>query len=92
MVKKKDSSKTLNFITSGTGSCAWAWPCSENAIFFLFLSTLGHGSDKVYSNDDQGRVYQNCKFHDPRCRGSCAGAWPYSENIIFLVYTGGWIR
>ena len=19
----------------------------------------------VYSNDDQGRVYQNCKFHDP---------------------------
>ena len=20
----------------------------------------------VYSNNDQGRLYQNCKFHDPR--------------------------
>ena len=24
--------------------------------------------------DDQGRVYQNCKFHDPRCKGSWARA------------------
>ena len=41
----------------------------------------------VYSNDDQGRVYQNCKFHDPWCRGSSARVWPYksySENALFL--------
>ena len=24
----------------------------------------------VYRNDDQGRVYQNCKFHDPQGWGS----------------------
>ena len=23
----------------------------------------------IYSNDDQGSVYQNCKFHDPWDRG-----------------------
>ena len=28
----------------------------------------------VFSNDYQGRVYQNYKFHDPRGRGSCARA------------------
>ena len=34
---------------------------------FLQLSTLGYGSDKLskYCNDNQGRVYPNCKFHDP---------------------------
>ena len=31
------------------------------------------------SNDDQGRVYQICKFYDP------AGAWPYSEYAMFLL-------
>ena len=39
-----------------------------------------------YSNDDQGRVYKNCIFNDPRGRGSCAGAFPYSANAIFLFF------
>ena len=30
----------------------------------------------VYSIDDQGRVYQNYKFHYPWGRGSCAKVWP----------------
>ena len=41
----------------------------------------------VYSNDDQGKIYQNYKFHDSWSRGSCAGTWPYktyNENILFL--------
>ena len=53
----------------------------------------------VHSNDDQGRVYKNCKFNDPRSRGSCAGAWQYksfSENALFfknfLLYTQSYIR
>ena len=44
-------------------------------------------TNKVYCNDVQGKVYQNCKFHDPRDRGSCARACPlklYSENALFL--------
>ena len=39
---------------------------------------------KVY-NDDQGRVYKNCKLNHPRCRGFCAGAWSYREHAIFLL-------
>ena len=38
------------------------------------------------SNDDEGGVYQNCKFHHPG-QGFFAGAWPhksYSENALFL--------
>ena len=31
----------------------------------------------MYSNDDQGKVHQNCKPQDLRGRGSCARAWPY---------------
>ena len=45
----------------------------------------------VYStcNDDQGRIYQNFKFHDPDPwdRGSLARARPYksyTENGLFL--------
>ena len=37
----------------------------------------------VYSNDEQERVYQNCKCYG----GSCANAWPYksySVNALFL--------
>ena len=48
-----------------------------------------HRSDnKVYSNDDQGRVYQKFKFHDTRGRGSCDRVWPYksySENALFFL-------
>ena len=44
-------------------------------------------TNEVYSNDDQGRIYLSCKFHDPWGRGSCARVWPYniySENVLFL--------
>ena len=39
------------------------------------------------SNDDQGRVYQNRKFHAPLGKGSYARACPYKlciENTLFL--------
>ena len=39
-------------------------------------STILHKSI-IYNNDDQGRIYQNCKFHDPWGKGSCAKVWPY---------------
>ena len=39
----------------------------------------------MYSNDDQGRVHLNCKFHDPQGRDSCAGAWPYRKDAMFLL-------
>ena len=46
-----------------------------------------HHTNYVYRHDDQGRVYQNYKFHDPWDRGSLARAWPYksySENTFLL--------
>ena len=60
------------------------------AIFLWKSSSLLPDIDQtnqVCSNDDQGIVYQNCKFHDPWGRGSCARAWPYkshSKNALFL--------
>ena len=47
----------------------------------------------VYRNHDQGRVYQNCKFHFPWGWGSCARAWPYAfffKNL--LLYSQAQIR
>ena len=44
-------------------------------------------TNRVNSNDDQGRFYQKCKFHDPRGSDFCARAWPnlsYSEYALFL--------
>ena len=74
-------------------SCAKVWPyklCSENN-FFLWKSSLLPGTDQKnwgHSYDVQGRVNQNCKFHDPQGRDSCVMAWPkksYSENALFLL-------
>ena len=51
---------------------------SENALFlYEKSSTLFPDIDQtnyVYSIDDQGRVYHDCKFHDPRGWGSDARA------------------
>ena len=63
--------------------------CKIDVFLKKIFSTPRHGPYKLmYSNDDQGRVYQNCTFHDPRGRGSCAGAWSYksyNKNALFLL-------
>ena len=45
-------------------------------------------TNEVYTFDDQGRVYVNCKFHIPRGMGSCAWAWShfksFYENVLLL--------
>ena len=40
----------------------------------------------VPSNDDQGRVYQNCQFHDSRGWGSYARAWPMQVMTVKVHY------
>ena len=43
-------------------------------------------TNQVCNNDDQGRKYQNCNFHDLWDRHSCARMWSYksySENALF---------
>ena len=39
-----------------------------------------------YSNDEQRRVNQNCKLHEPQVRGSGTDAWAYSENAIISLF------
>ena len=82
---KERSTKIVNFMTPrGRGFCARVWPYksySENALFLLKSSSLLPGIDQtnyVYSIiEDQGRVYLNCKFHDPRGWSSDVRVWPF---------------
>ena len=42
-------------------------------------------TNQVCSNDDQGRVYKNCRFHDPQGWGSdvrCGHISHYSEYVL----------
>ena len=54
--------------------------------FKIFFFTPSHRSEKlkyiVY--DDQGRVYLNCKFHDPGA-GSDVRAWPYMSYSEYIL-------
>ena len=94
MMTKEGSTKIVNFMTPGAGVLVLGRGHISHIVkmhyFFKNLSSLLQVIDQtnyVYSIDDQGRVYQNCKFHDPRGRGSCARVWPfksYSENALFL--------
>ena len=40
----------------------------------------------VPSNEDQGRVYQYCQFHDSRGRGSYAKAWSMKVMTVNVHY------
>ena len=57
--------------------------------FYKKYSSLLPGIDQinqVCSNDDQERVYQNCKFHDPLGRGSCARGCDHISHIVKMHY------
>ena len=82
MMTKEGSTKIVNFMTPGTGILLLGHGHISHILkmhyFFKNPFALLPGFDQtnyVYSNDDQGKVYQNCKFHDPRVRGSDARTW-----------------
>ena len=62
---------------------------SENALFLEKSSSLPLGKDqtiRICSDDVQGRVYQNSKFHDPWGRDN-GKVWPNKsdgQNTLFL--------
>ena len=75
MITKERSTNIENFITPVQGFFNRAWPYklySKNALVIFFKKTLfsiaEHRSDKLsrYNNDDEGMIYHNCKFHNPR--------------------------
>ena len=72
MMTKEGSPKIVNFMTPGAGVLVIGRGHISHIVklhyFFnnLLLYTPRHRSNKLsvyYSNDDQGRVYKNCKFH-----------------------------
>ena len=75
--------KIINFMTTGAEVLVLGHDHTshiETKHYSLKKSSLLPDIDQtnyVYSNDDQGRVYQNCNFHDPQGRCSCAREWPY---------------
>ena len=75
MITKEQSTKIVNFMTPGVGTLVLGHGHIVKIKYFFFSSSLHLGMDQtnsVYSNNEQGRVYQNCKFHDPRGRDSYA--------------------
>ena len=93
MISKEGSTKIVNFKTPRAGVLVLrrghiSHIVKKNALFLEESSSLQSDIDQTnweYSNDDQGRVYQNCKSNYPTGRGSCAWAWSYSEHAIFLL-------
>ena len=71
-------------MTPGAGFLCFKKRCHISHIvkmhyFFKNLSSLLPVIDQtnsIYSIDDQGGVYQNCKFHDTQGWGSDVKAWP----------------
>ena len=93
-MSKGGSTKIVNFMTPwGRGSCARIWPYkpySEYTLFFKKSSSLLPGIDQtnyLYNNDDQGKVYKNCKFHDPLGQGFLWSSTLsiYSTFIAFVL-------
>ena len=80
MMTKEGSTKIVNFMTPGAGVLVLGCGhISQRVKMNYFFKNLLPGIDQtnqVCSNDDQGRVYQNCKFHISH----------YSEYDFLLLY------
>ena len=75
---KEWSTKIINSITLGKGlelECGQISHMMKCLISNKILELLS--IDQIYQvyNDKQGKVYQNCKFHDPQGRDGCRIYW-----------------
>ena len=65
-------------------------PIAIGHLSYMYPGSLLQGmiqTNSVYSNNDQGSVYQNCKFYDPRGRGSCLRCGHVNHIVKLLYYT-----
>ena len=75
MMTKEGSTKIVNFMILGAGDLVLGRGLKSHKVK-IHQSYKNHllysqaWIRKFMSNDDQGRVYQNCTFHDPHCWGS----------------------
>ena len=73
MISKEGTTKIVNFITLRTGNLVLGRGSISDIVkvhyFFQNLFSLHSGIDQIkweYRNDDQGRVYKNCKLNYSR--------------------------
>ena len=76
MMTREGSTKIVNSMNPGAGGFVLGRDHIRNIVkmhyFFTKPSSLLPGIDQtnqICNNDDQGRVNQNCKFHDPPGQG-----------------------
>ena len=91
---KDGSTKIVNFMTPVAGVLVLGHghliQMMKMHFFFKNFSLL-LGIDQInwwYRNDDQQRIYQNCKFHDPQNRGFCpkeGGGLKLCINLMMCI-------
>ena len=86
MMTTERSTKIVNFMTPGAGVLVLGRGHISHIVkmHYYFKNLLLYSQAwirqtkyNVYSINDQGRVYKNYKFHDPRGWGSDVRTWPY---------------
>ena len=70
IITTKGSTKIVNVMTPGAR---------------VLVIPLYSKANWWYSNDDQGRVYENCKLNAPRISYSCARVWLYAIHWKYLI-------
>ena len=73
-LQSKEIGNIVNFMTpTGMGDNLWV-----KSVKYIYLLKIVFSTSKYYirqtdiytrSNDEQGKVYQNCRFHDPTVQG-----------------------
>ena len=76
----------------GRGSCARVCPYKSNRenTLFLLKSSIPPCIDQtngLYSNDAQGKVYHNCKFHDTGAGVLMLGRGHISHYSDYVLYS-----
>ena len=98
MITKKGSTQIVNFMTPGAGVLALGCGHISHIMkihyslknLLLYSQALVRQTKYKVMMTFKGRVYPNCKFHDPRGKDSCARVWPYIMHYFFknlLLYT-----
>ena len=75
MMTKEGSTKIVNFMTHGSQLLVLGRGHISHIVKmhnFIYKILYSQARFTQNSNDNQGRVHLNRKFHDPQVRGSCA--------------------
>ena len=88
-ITKEGSTKIVNFMTPGTGVLVLGSGHISHIVKLIIPLKIFFidQTNEVCTNDDQIRVYQKCKYHDPGTGALmlwCGHISHYSENTFFF--------